>query len=236
MPMAVRWGGKLKFGRVVDDMVSHTDLAPTFLEAAGVPIPPGMSGKSMLPILVSEKPDPSRDRVFAALERHTMCRPDGGTYPMRSVRTKDFLYIRNFAPERWPTGGEFLSSNKTTHGDIDAAPTKDVLLAKDTIKRFPKQVELCLGRRPAEELYEVAKDPGQVHNLAVDAKYAIQLIELRKRLEDYLKKTSDPRMEGKDPWQQYPYRQTTGYGSSFNTSLSEEVRKKAREKPTHKPE
>jgi hypothetical protein len=52
----------------------------------------------------------------------------------------------------------------------------------------------------------------------------------------YLKETGDPRVEGRDPWQSYAYRQTTGYGATFNRSLSEEERRQARERAAHKPE
>ena len=57
---------------------------------------------------------------------------------------KQFRYIRNYAPDRWPTGGDFLSSNKTTHGDIDGGPSKDALFDKATVAKFPTEVGLCL--------------------------------------------------------------------------------------------
>jgi len=236
MPLAIRWGNRLKPRSVVEDLVSHTDLAPTFLQAAGVGIPAGIAGQSLLPLLLNGTSATPQDQVFAAMERHTMCRPDGATYPMRSVRTRDFLYIRNYAPDRWPTGGEFLSSNKTTHGDIDAGATRDVVLAPDATKRFPIQVEWCLGKRPAEELYAIDSDPGQVRNLAADPRYGPQLAAHRRRLRDYLARTTDPRAQGQDPWQSYVYHQTSGYGASFNASLPESVRQQARIRPTHKPE
>jgi hypothetical protein len=155
---------------------------------------------------------------------------------MRAVRTHRHLYIRNFAPERWPTGGDYLSSNRTTHGDIDGAPTKDVLLAKTAARQYPREVEWCLGKRPAEELYDVEADPAQVRNSASDPAKAAELARLRARLEQHLKQTGDPRIEGRDPWHAYVYRQTTGFGASFNRSLPEAVRRQARDQPTHKPE
>lgn len=234
MPLAIRWGKRIPAGRVVDDLVSHVDFAPTFLEAAGVTPPSGIAGQSLLPLLAGRPSPAARNAVFTAMERHTMCRPEGATYPMRAIRTKEFLYIRNSAPERWPTGGEFLSSNRTTHGDIDGAPTKDVLLAPDARKKYPGAVRLCLHRRPEEELYEVAADPGQVRNLAVERPAVAR--QLRAQLEAYLHETGDPRQRGEDPWQGYVYRQTTGFGASFNTSLPDAVRKAAREAPQHKPE
>ena len=161
-----------------------------------------------------------------------MARANGATYPMRSIRTRDYIYIRNFAPDRWPTGGDFVSSNRTPHGDVDAAPIVDFMLSNHA--RFPKQYDLCFGRRPAEELYDLRSDPDQVRNLALE-KHP-EAARLRARLEAYLRKTGDPRIEGRDPWQSYIYYQTTGYGASFNMSLPESVRRAAREGPRHKPE
>jgi hypothetical protein len=65
--------------------------------------------------------------------------------------------------------------------------------------------ELAFGRRPAEELYEVAKDPAQLHNLAGLPKMAEVKQQLVRGLDEYLKKTRDPRSEGRAPWESYPY-------------------------------
>jgi uncharacterized sulfatase len=237
MPLAIRWPARVRGGQVVEDLVSHVDFAPTFLEAAGVSVPSGMAGRSLLTLLLPEGKAADRDAVFTAMERHTMCRPNGETYPMRAVRTNQYLYIRNFAPDRWPTGGpEFVSSNKTFHGDIDGAPTKDVITDESARSKFPEQVRLCLDKRPAEELYDVGADPAQVRNLADDPARSADVAQLRGRLEKYLRETGDPRMQGLDPWQNYIYHQTGGYGASFNRSLPQSTRDAAAGRPTHKPE
>jgi len=236
MPLAIRWGNRFRGGRRIEHLISHLDLAPTILEAARVAAPSEMTGRSLLPLLDGAV-DARRDRVYTALERHTMCRPDGATYPMRAIRTRQFLYIRNFAPDRWPTGGpEFVSSNKTFHGDVDGCPTKDFLLDPASQKRFPREFELCFGRRPEEELYDVAADPGQIQNLASDATHRSRLTSMRADLEQFLRATKDPRIGGRDPWQEYAYRQTTGFGASFNRSLSQAVRRLAAEGSAHRPE
>jgi uncharacterized sulfatase len=159
MPLAMRWGRKLTTpGRRVDDLVSHVDFRSYFLEAAGLDPIPGMAGRSMMPLLTSAQPDPKRDRVFFGLERHTMCRPDGATYPMRAMRTRDRLSIINFAPDRWPTGGEFLSSNKTTHGDVDGAPIKDFMIERKT--RLSASVRILLRpAAPRRELHALERSP-----------------------------------------------------------------------------
>ena len=55
VPLAIRWGRRTKPGRVVTDFVSTTDSLPTFLEAAGIPVPSVMTGKSLMSILRSER-------------------------------------------------------------------------------------------------------------------------------------------------------------------------------------
>ena len=85
-----------------------TDLAPTFLELGQTPIPDDMTGKSLLPILTSDKEgvvDPKRDHVLVGRERHVeSARPDFLPYPQRAIRTRDHLLIINFKPQRWPMG------------------------------------------------------------------------------------------------------------------------------------
>lgn len=228
MPLAIRWGDKVRGGRVVDDLVCHTDFAPTFLEAAGVDVPAEMTGKSLLPILLSDRQglvDTSREYVVTAIERHTWCRPNGATYPVRAIRTRDYLYMRNYEPDRWPTGGPtFVSSNRTFHGDVDACPTKSFMVDPVNQKKYPREYQLCFGKRPAEELYKIADDPGNVKNLADDPAYQEIKKELAGKLEAHLKKTGDPRMEGKDPWQAYIYHQTDGFGATYNMSLPKHIR------------
>ena len=237
MPMAVKWS-RIPGNRRVDDFVSLIDLAPTFLAAAGLAVPSQMTGRSMLDIITSRQQgriDPTRHNVVTAVERHTWCRPEGATYPSRAIRTYDYLYIRNFEPDRWPTGGpSFVSSNKTFHGDVDACPTKTFMVTHQT--EFPREFELCFGKRPLEELYDVRRDPSQVENLADDPRLADVKERLWRQLRDRLTSSGDPRINGEDRWKDYVYRQTIGFGATFNASLSEEERQRARDKASHKPE
>ena len=97
MPLAIAGPG-VRGGRVVDDMVSLTDLAPTFLEAGGQPIPALMTGRSLWPVLratASGQVDPARDAVFTGRERHVAeARADFTSYPQRAFapRPKYELY------------------------------------------------------------------------------------------------------------------------------------------------
>ncbi len=237
MPTAVRWGNRAVGGRRVDDLVSHIDLAPTFLDAAGLEPNSMHDGRSLVPLLVDSREgriDPDRDHVITAMERHTWCRPDGGTYPMRAIRTHDHLYIRNFEPDRWPTGGpEFISSNKAPHGDIDDGPFKDFMLRPETRRDFAREFELGFGKRPLEELYDCNADPHQMQNLADDPAHAETKQRLWSRLESSLRASGDPRVDGIEAWQQYAYRQVEGFGATFNQLLSEDERLAARDRGKH---
>ncbi len=209
MPLAIRWGQRVPGGRVVDDFVSHTDFAPTFLAAAGLAPPAAMTGRSLLDVLFSGEQgrvDASRDKVFTAIERHTWCRPKGVPYPSRAIRTHDYLYIRNYEPGRWPAGDpDFDSTPQGFYGDIDRSPTKTFMMEPANQEKFPREFALCFGKRPAEELYHLAGDPGQIHNLAAQPEHAEVQQELRQQLERYLAETKDPRVEGRSPWDDYPY-------------------------------
>ncbi|CAN0057045.1 unnamed protein product, partial [Chrysoparadoxa australica] len=135
-----------------------------------------------------------------------------------------------FEPDRWPTGGPtFISSNKTTHGDVDACPTKTFILANE--ENMPDYYAMNFGKRPMEELYDVKNDLSQVNNLADDPEYASVRKELSDRLEAYLNETEDPRIAGNDPWKDYIYHQQTGFGSTYNAALPEHERVRAQLRP-----
>ena len=106
--LAARWPSKIPAGRIIDDYVNLMDLGPTFLEAMDVAIPDSMTAKSLFPLLKSHQSgqiDPDRTFVVTGRERHVATSREGHLpYPQRSIRIKDFLYIHNFAPDRWPMG------------------------------------------------------------------------------------------------------------------------------------
>ena len=63
-PMLVRWPGQTKPGRVSKDIVSLLDVAQTFLDVAGQPIPKDMQGRSLVPLLKGERPSNWRDSFY----------------------------------------------------------------------------------------------------------------------------------------------------------------------------
>lgn len=204
VPLAMRWGAKAPPGREVRDLVNLIDLKPTILEAAGVEHPGEypMTGRSIMNILTSSESgivDPSRDATYAGRERHSSSRWENQGYPQRAIRTHQYLYIRNFAPDRWPAGTpQRIDSGKLSpmhagYHDIDAAPTLDVMTQNADDPSFARFLELSVGKRPAEELYDIVKDPGNIRNLALEEEFRDVAESLRERLMDFLKETGDPR-------------------------------------------
>ena len=204
-------GPGVKGGRVVDDFTCLPDLAPTFLEAGKVEVPNGMSAKSLWSVLKSKEEglvDTSRNAVITGRERHVhTARPGYLPYPQRSIRTKDYQFIINFKPERWPLGDPYrlngdnepsyrLLENKTfvTLADEDAGPTKAWIVSNRKDPAVRAIFDSVYGKRPREELYDLNKDPDQMNNLAANPKYAGTVKKLRKRLINYLRETNDPRL------------------------------------------
>ncbi len=218
VPLAVQWGSRIKGGRKVEDFVSLTDLAPTFLEAAGLKVPADMTGRSLMPLLTSSKSgriDAKRGYVLTGMERHVPCREaTSGGYPMRALRNHEFHYIRNFRPERWPTGDpddaekatyEQLAGNtRVGFADVDAGPTKADMVMRRAEAAVRPLFELTYGKRPAQELYDLRKDPYQMKNVAGDPSYAGTLQKLDAQLMAALRETGDARVVNGEDFDRYP--------------------------------
>ena len=215
MPLAIRWPAVVKPGRTVDDFVSFTDFAPTFLEVAGVELPRSMTGRSLLNVLASDKSgrvDPARGFVLVGKERHCPAQeaPDMGGYPCRAIRTHDYLYVRNFRPDRWPAGTPDYQKAAIAgawYADCDNSPTKTYMVeSRDRDATHRRLFELAFGKRPAEELYDLNRDPGQLDNVAADPHYSEVKEGLWNHLESELGATGDPRvLDGGDRFDEHPY-------------------------------
>ncbi len=212
--LMARWPKGIKGkGRVVEDLVSLPDLAPTFLEAAGVAIPAGVNARSLLSVLRSNKSgqvEANRNWVIAGRERHVaFAREESRPYPQRSLRTPEFLYIRNFAPDRWPLGAPYEVTEKNTPSveelesetyvafpDMDASPTKAWLVMHRNEAQGRRFYDIAFAKRPGEELYDLRKDPDQMKNVAADPAYAKERAKLAAQLMKILTEAGDPRVTG----------------------------------------
>jgi uncharacterized sulfatase len=211
--LLARWPKKIAPGRVVDDFVNLMDLAPTFLEAAGVPKPEAMTARSLMPVLESKASgqiDPTRTFVVTGRETHFPSARDGNLpYPQRAIRTKDFLYIHNFEPDRWPMGNprglddpdtptppyeELRDTTFTAYPDLDASPTKAWMVTNRNDESVREAYELGFGKRPQEELFDLRVDPDQVRNIADISEYQDTRARLAEQLLEILREQEDPRI------------------------------------------
>jgi N-sulfoglucosamine sulfohydrolase len=212
VPLAVMWKNGIKAtGRTVDDYVSFVDFAPTLVELAGLKwVQTGMQstiGRSLTDILYSDKAghiNPSRDHVLVGKERHDVGRPNDAGYPIRGIHKGDLLYIRNYEIDRWPAGNP-----ETGYLNCDGGATKTAILQARRSGTVKLHWQLAFGKRPAEELYDMSKDPDCITNLANDPKYRATMGKLRQQMERELKAQGDPRMFGKGYlFDRYPYANT----------------------------
>ena len=225
VPLLVRWPKGISAGRRVNDFVSIMDVGPTFLELTGSKPPASMDGCSFLPQLLSKKDgwvDPKRDSVIIGRERHYYnARPGNLPYPMRAVRTRDHLYIKNFKPERWPMGNPYDAAELTdsnalyemglstmpSYRDLDGSLTKAWMMSQRGSPHDKELFSLTMDPRPSEELYDLKNDPDQLVNLAANSQHASILNVLRGRVEEVMNDTNDPRLE--DAFDQLPWVDST---------------------------
>jgi arylsulfatase A-like enzyme len=172
VPLVIAGPG-VKAGAVRDDVVEHIDIAALSLAAAGIRIPKYMQARDILAADYSP-----REAVFSARDR---C--DETVDHMRSVRTEDFKYIRNFLPNRpylqpcaYKDAKAILIALRESHQAGTLNATQQLLF---------REV------RPKEELFDVKSDPYEINNLADDPAFASKLKELRGRLDTWMEETND---------------------------------------------
>jgi len=193
LPMAARWGAVHQGGAVVEDFVNNIDIGPTFLEAAGVAIPEEMSGRSFVDIFKANRSgfvDPKRDFVCVGRENQDLGREGDLGYPARAIRTRDYLYVHNFAPDRWPAGNP-----ETGFTNCDSSPTKNLIL-KLHKEGNSQYFEANFGKRPQEQLFKLSVDPECMNNLAQNPEYSKIKKQLWNQLKTTLIDTKDPRILG----------------------------------------
>ncbi len=204
MPLAVSWGKNISGNRIVDDFVSLIDLKPTILEAARIPVSRQVTGRSFLNVLQSKasgQVDSSRSYVLSGKERHNYARAENMNYPIRAIRSGKYLYLRNFKPDRWPSGDPPIYKDS----ELDKTSGKSILANKNTDAKAQMLFDLTVQKRPEEELYNVEIDPGCLNNLADDDALASIKEKLWQQLKADLEKQGDPRIFGKgDVFDSYP--------------------------------
>ena len=159
-------------GKASDALVSHIDLFPTICDVAGIERPNWLQGESLLP-LVNGETEEVRDALFAEKTYHVAYEPE------RCVRTHRWKYIRRF-DDTHPT---------PVLANTDDGPSKDLLLRHGW------------GERPIaeEQLYDLVFDPNETRNMANEPAFADVLEEMRARLDNWMRETEDPLLDGPVP-------------------------------------
>jgi arylsulfatase A-like enzyme len=183
VPLIIRWPKALtppqhfKPGSVDDRLLAAIDLLPTMLSLAGAKKPDNMQGRVFLGA-AAESP---RQYVFGARDR---C--DETVARFRTVRDSRYRYIRNFMPER-----PFLQPNAYKERSYPVWTLLKELNAQG--KLTPPQAFLAAASMPAEELYDIEKDPHEIHNLvdSKDPEHQKALKRLRIALEQWIEESND---------------------------------------------
>jgi len=132
-----------------------------------------------------------RNYVMLGKERHDVWRPDDQGYPIRAMIRGDFLYIRNYEPDRWPAGNP-----ETGYMNVDGSPTKTEILKA---RRNPDTAyfwQLSFGKRQPQELYNITRDPECMVNLADDPAYGDIMADMASEMTARLVEEGDPRVFG----------------------------------------
>lgn len=157
-----------------DELISTIDFAPTVLSLAGIKPPDHMQGKAFLGKYASKTPN---EFVYAARDRM-----DSEYDRVRVIRDRQFKYIRNFSPE--------LPNYQNVEYRLQQDMMRDIIALRDA----GKLNEVCMRwfkTKPAEELYDLDKDPWELTNLAEVPQYASQLERMRAAFKKWLYATPD---------------------------------------------
>lgn len=179
VPLIVKGPG-IPTGVVREDLVMHIDLAAITLAAAGIEKPARMQGENI--IAANYQP---RDRIFAARDR---C--DETVEQLRSVRSRDYLYIRNYHPKR-----PLLQPNAYKDGK-SIIQTLRQLQATGELPELSQKL-LFANERPAEELYLWRTDHWQIQNLAETPEHHAELVRHRQWLDEWITSSGDKGPESK---------------------------------------
>lgn len=169
--LIMRGPGLFSGGKLCDAMLSHIDLFPTLCEWLEIPPPAWLQGRSFLPVLRGEKRE-INEQIYAEVTYHAAYEPQ------RCLRTQRYKYIRRFGDRTTPV-----------LPNCDDSPSKDIWLRSGWATRPVA----------AEQLYDLVFDPNESCNLANDPAHANILADLRSRLEEWMRVTDDPLLNGPVP-------------------------------------
>jgi len=187
-PLIFRWPEKIEVSKESEHLVSVINLAPTFLDVAGITVPESMFGRSMKPLLLGE--DFEADKYVYSERNWHDCDEH-----MRSIRSGEYKLIKNAYIE-WPHGTAADLASSASH--------QELLRLKKEDKLNENQLQIFQSPRSVVELYNIKEDPEEFNNLAGNRAYRGVLIEMHKALDEWMHTTDDfpsnkrRRMDGTD--------------------------------------
>lgn len=158
VPLLIRWPkdfpapAGFKPGTVDDRLLVAIDLAPTMLALAGAPVPEKMQGR----VFLGSRATARREYAFGGRDR---C--GEAELTLRTVRDARYRYILNLTPEK-----SLMTPSAYKERQYPAWNLFKELFAAG--KLTPAQALFAGPTAPAEELYDLERDPGQLRNLATD--------------------------------------------------------------------
>ncbi len=174
VPLIIRWPGTIGAATVRAELASTIDITATILEIAGIAVPDGMQGRSLL-----DATTPARNAVFAS--RGKM---DATHDAMTMMRTRSHKYILNRMPERpWCQFNNYKEMQYPTLALLQLRALEG--------KLTPQQAQFVAASKPVEELYDLRSDPHELHNLATDPAHADLLMAMRGATGQFSKRVDD---------------------------------------------
>jgi len=175
-PFILRWPSVSQAGLVSSAFISSVDILPTILDAAGLPIPAHVQGRSLRGVAGG---DNTGWRTTLAGEFHQ--HGENAFFPRRSLRDARYHIIHNL-----------LAGKLTVSINVDG-DTAPKVAASEAYKDTPAQRAMARAANPPEwELYDLAADPGEFHNLADDPAHAETLKRMKSLLDAWRQETNDP--------------------------------------------
>lgn len=161
VPLIVWWPGTIQPGSESRALISGEDVAPTCLEAAGLPVPNRISGKSFLPLLRGQPFQP-RQHIFA--ERG----PHGSSTFNESVTAASVDYSRAVRSDRYKLIYNVTPSHRYSPVDSAGDPSWQDIVKAHEGKQLDSAFETLwfTSPRAVYELYDLDTDPSELRNLA----------------------------------------------------------------------
>jgi uncharacterized sulfatase len=195
VPFVVSWPAAIEASAPSEALISVPEVAAFFIEAAGCEAPPSMMETTLPNILQLDefKQIPVNPFVVWGKEKHNPAREQNRSYPIRAMRTPEFLLVKNYEPNRWPAGPPPYFKDFIWR---DTAQAMAYILEHQNDPKIQPFFERYTRKRPPLELFDIREDVACLHNLVGREGYR----ELAKRLETQLEATlftdGDPRALG----------------------------------------